>query len=392
MRRVAPILLVAGMILMVAPAAFGGETTKNAKDLFTNVGYGGNDGNRNWTGDWKEEGENNGPGAGLVRSVSNSSCPEGSNCLLIKGGGLLSSVAAKRFVDTSDLVDTEFSYKIRRYDNSLLSLDPPRLYIEVTDDGVNWDEVASYDLDTDDESYIYQSHGVEGLASTTFGVRFRVSDILPTTDVGVYIDFIEVRGVIPASTTTTTSTSSTTSTLPTTTTSLPITTTLPTITTTSLPGLLTTSTSTTTTSAATGGTTSTTIPGGGSATTSTSGSSSSDGGTGSSTDGSTTSTTEGSIATTGQEGTGATVTPGAGDGLREAAFGIQAAFDGGRFGEVGGPSLEVMGISIEPNYSMAVEVIESSWVYLLVLILLIATAIVSGLDRRRLKRAKHTDV
>ena len=51
-----------------------------------------------------------------------------------------------------------------------------------------------------------------------------------------------------------------------------------------------------------------------------------------------------------------------------------------------------MSVAIEPNYTMAAEVFESSWVYLLVLILLIATAIVSGLDRRRLKRAKHTDV
>ncbi len=73
-------------------------------------------------------------------------------------------------------------------------------------------------------------------------------------------------------------------------------------------------------------------------------------------------------------------------------MGLQASFEGSRFGNVEGEGLDVMGIAIEPNYSMAVEVIESAWVYLLVLILLIATVIVIGLDRRRLKRAKHTDV
>ncbi len=384
-------LIVAGIVLMLAPVAFAGETYKYAKDLFTNVGYSGNDGNRSWTADWKEEGESNGPSQGLVRSVNDpGNCPEGSNCLLIKGGGLLSSVAAKRFVNTSDLVDTELCYKIRRYDNSLLSLDPPRLIVEVTDDGQSWEEVASYNLNTDDETYVYQSHGVEDFASATFGVRFRVTDILPATeDVGVFIDFVEVKGTIPASTTTS-STSSTTTSLPITTTSLPITTTLPTLPTTTLPGLPTTSTSSTTTTT-TKGTTTTTE--GGAATTSTTPGSSNGQSGGSSSDGSTSSTTGSTESTLpSQPGENEVTETSTAPGLREASIGIQAAFDGGRFGSLEGADFEVMGIDIAPNYTMAVEVIESSWVYLLVLIMLIAAAIVSGLDRRRLKRAKHTDV
>lgn len=53
------------------------------------------------------------------------------------------------------------------------------------------------------------------------------------------------------------------------------------------------------------------------------------------------------------------------------------------FGDVAGERPEVLGVELEANYAMAVEVIESSWVWILALALLIATAIVSGLDRRR---------
>lgn len=44
---------------------------------------------------------------------------------------------------------------------------------------------------------------------------------------------------------------------------------------------------------------------------------------------------------------------------------------------------DVLGIEISADYEMAVELIESSWIWMIGLLLVVATAIVSGLDRRR---------
>jgi hypothetical protein len=47
---------------------------------------------------------------------------------------------------------------------------------------------------------------------------------------------------------------------------------------------------------------------------------------------------------------------------------------------------EVLGVELKPDFSMAVEVFEASWIWMIGLALVIATAIVTGLDRRRTMR------
>lgn len=75
---------------------------------------------------------------------------------------------------------------------------------------------------------------------------------------------------------------------------------------------------------------------------------------------------------------------GGGD-LREPGIGLQAGFERRRFGDLSPGVPEVLGVvEIQADYSSAVEAVESSWAWLLGLLLLIATALVSGLDRRRL--------
>jgi hypothetical protein len=44
---------------------------------------------------------------------------------------------------------------------------------------------------------------------------------------------------------------------------------------------------------------------------------------------------------------------------------------------------EVLGVEFDADYSMAVEVFSATWIWMVTLLLIIATAIVSGLDRRR---------
>ena len=53
------------------------------RDEFGAISYSGNDGTLNWTGDWIEVGESNGPTRGRVRVRSSSRCVASSNCLSI---------------------------------------------------------------------------------------------------------------------------------------------------------------------------------------------------------------------------------------------------------------------------------------------------------------------
>jgi len=70
-----------------------------------------------------------------------------------------------------------------------------------------------------------------------------------------------------------------------------------------------------------------------------------------------------------------------GSGIRAAARGLQASFQGDLFGD--GRTVSVSGVDLQADYNMAVEVIEASWAWMVILGLLIAWSIVSGLDRRR---------
>jgi hypothetical protein len=70
-----------------------------------------------------------------------------------------------------------------------------------------------------------------------------------------------------------------------------------------------------------------------------------------------------------------------GSGIRAAARGLQANFQGGVYGEVRTVSA-LNGVDFQANYNMAVEIIEASWGWMILLGLLVARSIISGLDRR----------
>ena len=70
-----------------------------------------------------------------------------------------------------------------------------------------------------------------------------------------------------------------------------------------------------------------------------------------------------------------------GSGIRAAARGLQANFQGDLYGEVRSVSA-VNATDFQADFSLAVEVIEASWVWIVLLGLVIAYSIISGLDRR----------
>lgn len=65
-------------------------------------------------------------------------------------------------------------------------------------------------------------------------------------------------------------------------------------------------------------------------------------------------------------------------GLRQTSVGIESDFEPGLFGSMP----DVLAFEIAPGYAIAVELIEASWYWVLALALLIAAALIKGIDRR----------
>jgi hypothetical protein len=69
-------------------------------------------------------------------------------------------------------------------------------------------------------------------------------------------------------------------------------------------------------------------------------------------------------------------------GLRAAARGLQANFEGDLYGEVRAVS-SLTAVEVRAEYNMAVEVIRASWGWIVLLALIVGYSIISGLDRNR---------
>jgi hypothetical protein len=382
-RLTAAVVAIALMGLAVTASA---HETEHYKDKFTSISWHGSDGSLPWPGPWSEIGDDGDEKKGNVRVVSSGNCS--GTCMRMSAlTTLLGSIGAVRSADTSLLEGITLSFDVRSTSSLLAST----LDVQVNGGG-GWVGVAQYNLASGINEHA--SIDVSDFSSENFRVRFLFSGLLLSSE--VYVDTVEILGTYVEPTTTTTTTvpqSTTTTTVPTTTTTQP---------------------SPTTTSGAEG-TTSTTIPGSGSpaptTTTQPGGGKSTTTTAPGDTDGSTTSTTPDSTTTTiiaggpagpgqgggpdgggpdgsgpfdgGTNGDGSTdaFAPG-GSGIRAAARGLQANFQGDLYGEVRSVSA-LNGIDFQADFSMAVEVIAASWAWIVLLGLVIAYSIVSGLDRRR---------
>lgn len=372
MRRLTAIVL--AIVLMGLALTASATGTDNYKDKFTSISWSGSDGSLHWSGPWSEIGDDGDEKKGNVRVVSSGTCASG-NCMRMGAlTTLLGSIGAVRTADTSDLEGASLSFDIRSTSSFLAST----LDVQVNGGG-GWVTVAQYNLAPGITEH--PTIDVSGFNSENFQVRFLFSGLLLSSE--VFIDNVEILGtIIEPTTTTTTTVPQTTTTSPTTTTTQ-----APSTTTTTGP-----ETTTTVPGGGSGSTTSTTKPGNGSSTTTT---------IPRGPDGSTTSTTPGSDATTttlpGSSGPGSGgggpdggdsdggsdegFGPG-GSGIRAAARGLQANFQGDLYGEVRSLS-SLNGIDFQADYSMAVEVIEASWAWMVLLGLVVSYSIISGLDKRR---------
>jgi hypothetical protein len=370
MRRSAVAFGVVGLMVL-STAAFAVTEWDSYRDGWSSVSYAGSDGSIHWERPWSEIGENDGPAAGAVHVDPDNRCAD-YKCLHIWGQGQqFSQIGVVRSADLSVFQDAELCYYITRAaDEALKGVADADLFIQVSADGATWKTIDSYGLEAVDSEPIHPSKNLNNYLTETFAVRFVVSGVLGSE---VFIDDIEIKGTTKpsASTTTTTIKPTTTTTIKTSTTSTvkATTTTTQSATTTTEPKPTTTSTpgdampethrgefdTNGRDSGAANQTTTTTHP-------------------------ETTTTTESVFAVL-------PAIPPPGGGIRETGSGIMTDYDSGMFGSVDMGATEVLGVELSPNYQMAVEVIESSWVWMLGLALIITATLLAGLDRRRSHRA-----
>ncbi len=339
MRRF-PLVAIVVLLAMMTMAGWSVSATAegNYLDKFKEGDFEGDHGTLSWNGPWVEVGENDGHTQGAVHVMGDSRCVA-DQCLHIHSQGLvLASVGAARFADTSVFTEAELCYEVNSVLLEVLPLGDTNLSVDITNNGgSSWTTVDILSVPDLFDNSTKRTISLDGFLSEGFGVRFTVDGLL---DGEVFVDNVEVWGLLGAASTTTTTTA------PTTTTSEHVTTT--------------TEPRTTTTDEATS---------------------------------TTTSTTTSTITTTADrspEGDEQTVVPpqDGGDppvsdpgGIHFAKMGVQADYGARSFENDGMVAPEVLGLTVE--YAMAVEVIAANWVWPVVLVLLVTVLGLSGLDRRR---------
>lgn len=185
--------------VMVAAAETAHETIT---DRFDTVSFSGSNGSLEWSGPWVESGEDDGAGAGQISVGGGGECASG-RCLKMSGG-LLTALGVARPADLSVFLDARLSYFVR-IDPALLSTSA--LHVEVRGNGSDWRRVASYSMLTDGGTH-QESIDIGGHLGSDFRLRFRLTGLLG--DDRVYIDDVSIAGSVVVPTTSTSSSTTTT--------------------------------------------------------------------------------------------------------------------------------------------------------------------------------------
>lgn len=361
-RRLGWLVLIALMVPSLAALA---QTEESFLDRFNAVSYSRNDGSLDWSGSWVESGENDGPSTGQVR-VDGGLCSSGT-CLTLSGG-TLEEVGVVRRANLSGFLDARLHFQVE-IAPALVSTGV--LYAEVRGGGSGWTPVADYLLLADDGSHS-ESIDVSSYIGSDFGVRYRLIGMLGGDS--VYIDDVEVVGHVPTTTTTTTTSTTTSTTTPTTTEATTTTTEATTTTTIGTSG----SSSATSTSTTVSRSTSDTVteerdP-------DRSGSVSEDGARRDPGEGG-----EAESETTEPVASVSGTRPPPGSGIRAPVVGLMADYRPGGIAGTHADEVEVLGVEIEADFSLAVEAFEEARLWFAILSLIIAAAVVGGMERKRSK-------
>ncbi len=210
-----------GAWLALAVIGSGGawaSSTETYRDNFDSISYSGSNGSSQWSGNWLESGESDGPSSGRVRVVTRSECVAGSCGRLSAGSNTTAGI--HRRADLSEAMSATLTYS---YARTKAGGAAGLVRVSVSSDGGgSWSTLATYTLDATDASPRLQSFGITPYLTTQTQVRFRVEST-PGQSGTFYFDNVQIVAIIPDPTTTTstTTTSTTTTPPPTTTTTAP---------------------------------------------------------------------------------------------------------------------------------------------------------------------------
>ncbi|UCG50789.1 MAG: hypothetical protein JSW58_11345 [Candidatus Latescibacterota bacterium] len=136
---------------------------QNVRDEFNDVEYDGNDGSVNWSDDWEETGEADGPASGIVQ-VSSNALRIGGNGANINNRGLL------READLSGAVSATLSYS---YQRQLLGSPGGFIVVSISSDGgMFWSFLTFHALDGTDLNPVSRVFDITPFASPNTLIRF----------------------------------------------------------------------------------------------------------------------------------------------------------------------------------------------------------------------------
>lgn len=325
----------------------GAETVseETVADRFDSVSYTGNNGSRDWAGPWVETGDDGKPETGQI-SVTGSNCS--GKCLKMTGG-ILAELAISRPADLSDFLDGQLSFYVH-IEPALPLVSTGILYVEVWGRQSGWKTVSQFTFLTDAGMH-QKSIDISAYLGSEFQLRFRLTGLVGNDTVS--IDEVKIAGGVAATTTTTTTSSTTSTSTPSTTTSS------------EARSVETVSTTTTTTR---------TVP---------AESDRSPPGDDLIVDASTELPIDPDQDSEALAGGGEPTEPSQPDGLRVTWVGVVADHPSGLMGELEGEDAEVLAAELDADFSLAVEVFEKARIWISILALMVAAAVIHGVDRHR---------
>jgi hypothetical protein len=172
-----------GVERTVSASADGPANAALVLDYF-NGGYAGSNGTRGWSGDWQEIGENNGPGAGAVRVVSDSRCAYGS-CLKFDSGLLLSSIGIARSLNLQGATNAVLRVDSRR--------DGGNWTLQVSGNGGGSWQTLKNAGSTDDSQQVRDAFDVSAYATSNMVVKLSSSSLLTLGVHDTYFDNVEIE-------------------------------------------------------------------------------------------------------------------------------------------------------------------------------------------------------
>jgi hypothetical protein len=324
----------------------GAETVskETVADRFDSVSYTGNNGSRDWAGPWVETGDDGKPESGQI-SVTGSNCS--GKCLKMTGG-ILAELAISRPADLSDFLDGQLSFYVH-IEPALPLVSTGILYVEVWGKQSGWKTVSQFTFLTDAGMH-QKSIDISAYLGSEFQLRFRLTGLVGNDTVS--IDEVKIAGGVAATSTTTTTSSTTSTSTPSTTTSS------------EARSVETVSTTTTTTR---------TVP---------AESDRSPPGDDLIVDASTELPIDPDQDSEALAGGGEPTEPSQPDGLRVTWVGVVADHPSG-LGELEGEDAEVLAAELDADFSLAVEVFEKARIWISILALMVAAAVIHGVDRHR---------